>query len=265
VGSLSVLGIVAFVAVSLWAGARLLLLGRRTREIAELSIGAALFCGGAGYGAFITAFRLHLVPDELLGLAFAISAGLLDIGVIALSLGVWKLFRPGARWAAVAFGAAFAVLIASWVTGVAGSQPNGQRSAFVFWSFNAVGASTYAWSALECIRYHTMLRRRAHIGLADPELGHRFLLWAIAGSAGAAMFAIGMAGRLFLDGPNWGVQLGQSLAGFTAGLSIWLAFFPPGVYVQRIAGATAVAIGPALEPGAAPLAPEDLFRRIRGR
>ena len=238
-GSVSVLGFGAFVGVSLWVGSRLLLLARRTRQIPELAIGTALLLGGAGYCGITAAFRLHLVPDALLAPAFACSMALLEVGVIALVFGVWKVFRPGARWAAALLGAGVVVLAVSYVAALLGFRPDGARSPFVFWSFNVIGASAYAWSAFECFRYTAVLRRRARIGLVDPELAHRFLLWALAGSAGASVFAAGMVGRLLLEGPHPGVQLAQSLSGLAAGVSLWLAFFPPEAYVRFVAGEAA--------------------------
>ena len=233
---LSLIGFGAFVGVSLWVGARLLLLARRTREVPELAIGAALFLGGAGYCVSMAAFRLHLVPAPLLRAAFAVAMAALAVGVIALAVGVWKLFRPGERWALAAVAATALVQTASWAAGVFDFRPDGSRSAFVFWSFNATGAAAYAWSAFECFRYNAVLRRRARIGLVDPELAHRFRLWAIAGGAGAAVFLVGMIARPFVTGPQPAVLFAQSMCGFIAGVAIWLAFFPPVAYVRRIAG-----------------------------
>ena len=233
---LSIVGFASFVGVSLWVGARLLLLARGTRQLPELAIGAALFCGGAGFGGSIAVFRMHVLPDTALLPAFAAIMAALELGVVALTLGVWNLFRPGARWARAAFAATVAALAVNYAASLAGFRPDGQRSAFVFWSFNVVGAAAYLWSAFECFRYHALMRRRERLGLVDRELVHRFLLWAIAGSAGASVFLAGMLARLLATGPSHAAILAQSLCGLVAGASIWLAFFPPQVYVRRVVG-----------------------------
>lgn len=232
---ISLLGFVAFVGVSIWVGARLLALARRTREIPELAIGTALLLGATGFTGLIVAFRLHLVPEPALLAVYAGSTIASAVGVLALELGTWTLFRPGSRAAACGFGASALLLAASIVAGIATFRPDGARIAFVFWSFNCVGAAAYAWGAVECFRYHAMLRRRARIGLVELSLADRFLLWAIAGSAGASVFLSGMVGRVVLDAPHAAVAFAQSLSGLIAAVTIWLAFFPPGAYLRFVA------------------------------
>jgi hypothetical protein len=236
VAFVSVVGFVAFVAASAWVGARLLALAARTREVPELAIGSALVLGATGFTGLIAAFRLHLVPEPALATVYAVSTGASAIGVLALELGTWTLFRPGSRAVAVAFALSAVTLLASVVAGVATFRPDGHRTAFVFWSFNCVGAAAYAWGAAECFHYHALLRRRARIGLSDLSLAHRFLLWAIAGCGGAAVFGAGMFGRAVIGGPHAAVAFAQSLAGLVAAVAIWLAFFPPRAYLRAVTG-----------------------------
>lgn len=236
-GAFALLGFGAFVAVSLSVGLRLLLLARRTREVPELAIGGALFAGGLGYCGFISAFALRALPDLAVRPVHAIAAGGLDIGILALVLGVWRVFRPGSRVAAGGFIATAAALTLHFAASLASFDPSGHRTPFVFWLFNAVGASAYGWSAFECFRYHGLLRRRARLGLVDDDLVNRFLLWALAGSCGFLLFAVGMLNRIAANGGvHTAVLLSQSILGLGAGVCIWLAFFPPAFYVRRIAG-----------------------------
>jgi hypothetical protein len=227
VGALALLGFGAFVGASLFVGVRLLGRARRTRGAAELAIGASLALAGTGYAVMITAFRLKLVPEAAFQASFALATALLDLGVLALLLGIRQVFRPSARWAATLAVLGAAVLVASWVRGVAGFRPNAERAPFVFWSFNATAVAAHAWCAVECARAQAALRPRVLLGLVEPAIGRRLLFWCVAAGASAGMFAAGMVGRVVVAGGHPGVQLVQSLAALAAGVATWLAFFPP--------------------------------------
>jgi hypothetical protein len=123
------------------------------------------------------------------------------------------------------------------VASVLGYHPSGRRTAFVFWLFSAVGASAYLWAACECLRYHGLLARRARLGLIDAELVNRFLLWGLASSTGFLLFGAGMANRLLVEsGVHPTALLAQSLSGLAGAACIWLAFFPPGLWLRRVVG-----------------------------
>jgi hypothetical protein len=234
---MALFGFAAFVGAGLAVGTRLLVLARRTRELPEIAIGGALFAGGLGYCAFILGFALRVLPEASLPWVHALAVAALDAGVVALVLGIWKIFRPSAPLARVAFVATAASLAIHWAASIAAFDPTGHRGPFVFWLFNAVGAGAYAWSAGESFRYSALLRRRARLGLADAELVNRFLLWGLAGSCGFGLFAVGMANRVVGEGGTHAVPMFlQSALGFGAAAFIWLAFFPPDAYLRRIVG-----------------------------
>lgn len=236
-GAFALLGFAAFVGVSLAVGLRLLLLARRTREVPELAIGGAIFAGGFGYALFIAGFSLRVLPDATLRPVHALAVLALDLGLVSLALGVWRIFRPGSAWARGAFAASAVAMAVHVVASVLGYQPSGRRTAFVFWLFNAVGAGAYLWAACECLRYHGLLRRRARLDLVDGELVSRFLLWGLASAAGFLLFCAGMANRLLVEsGVHPAALLAQSLAGMIGAGCIWLAFFPPAFWWRRVAG-----------------------------
>jgi len=243
VAALSTLGFAAFVAASLAAGARLLWVASRARDAAALAVGASLALVGAGHAAMVAAFRLELVRESSYAAAFALATALLDLGLLALLLGLRQVFRPSARWAGVLVVAGAAALVASWVRGVAGFRPNAERTPFVFWTFNATAVAAYAWCAVECAR--------AAGGSVDAAVRRRLLAWCTAACASAGIFAAGMAGRLLAAYGHPGVPLAQPLAAFAAGVAIGLAFVRP------------ILLGVASD-GAPGSAAEGLFRRVRG-
>ena len=62
------------------------------------------------------------------------------------------------------------------------------------WVGVAVGISTFAWSAGESFALYGQLQRRARIGLVEPAVVNRVLLWGIGSLAAFAMSGYGAAG-----------------------------------------------------------------------
>jgi hypothetical protein len=100
------------------------------------------------------------------------------------------------------------------------------------------------WGAGEALRWWRLMRRRLALGLADPLVANRFLMWGIgAGAAGVgslvgvvAQVATGVSMREI----GW-VTVSSSAHGMLAAVAIWLAFVPPAAYRRWIAGAPAPA------------------------
>jgi hypothetical protein len=106
----------------------------------------------------------------------------------------------------------------------------------------SAAALALGWGAGEAFAYWGSLRRRARLGLADPVLVNRFLMWAVSASAAALGTVIGVGaslatGEAMLALPA--VLASSSAFGFVAALGMWLAFAPPRAYVAWIAGARA--------------------------
>jgi len=225
VGAIALLGFGSFVVVSLAVGARLLALARRTRQVPEAAMGAALFLGGGlGYAAIVLALRV--LPAGAAPLPLALGNALVHLGTIALAVGTWRIFRAEAFWPAVAV---------AFVTGMLGTSfalRLGDLHAIpppptVFWTSSLASALVYAWSGAESLRYWTMMRRRAALGLADPALARRFGLWGLGAGCAVGIFVASMIGRLVGRGPMPSAVLGvSSLLGFAAAVSVGLAFFP---------------------------------------
>jgi hypothetical protein len=95
----------------------------------------------------------------------------------------------------------------------------------------------YAWIAIEGFHYHAMMQRRANIGLADPVLTNRFLLWSVMGIL--ASLANFLCLGYLLAGKNIMTEsvpvLATSLNGVANGILILLIFMPPDWYLKRIA------------------------------
>ncbi len=100
-----------------------------------------------------------------------------------------------------------------------------------------------AWGAYESLRAWSRLRRKQRLGLADPVVCERVLLWGIASVASAIVGGTStIAGFLGINfaATAFGAAVIAPL-GLTAAGSMWLAFLPPAGYLRRVR-ARAVAV-----------------------
>jgi hypothetical protein len=98
------------------------------------------------------------------------------------------------------------------------------------------------------MRYRGMMKKRQAIGLADPMVANRFLLWGFAGLVSMAWNSISAA--YLLAGENIGVHpvpvIATSLGGLACTVLQVLIFMPPAWYARWVtraprAGALATA------------------------
>ena len=226
-------GFLAFFFVSLWVGVRLLAQWGRTRQLPELLLGlGVLGIGPAGFGLILLAAAAGAndpqAPSLLAGLAAIAVGG----GAAAKAIFNWKIYHPRSRFAAaIALGSiaglAIAIIGDARTTGFAPSawmQPG--------WILvrQGIQIAILLWGAGEALRWWLQMRRRLRLGIGDPLVANRFLLWAI---------GAGMAGSGSLVGMIVGLSYGQpmnelplltlvlSLFGLVSAISIWLAFAAP--------------------------------------
>lgn len=231
----TLLGAGIFVAWSFFLGGRLLWLGGRARRLPELAIGVAFVAsGGAGFALQIAAQAPGALSPGAADAAMAAGKLCVQLGVACQALFTWRVFQPHRAWARALF-AGFGLALAGVSAGYAASGNLGDHtySGPWFWLEAAVQLPALAWGALESLRYYARMRRRLALGLADPVVTNRFLLWGVAIGAGVVAAAVGpLIHALGVESPYTPALLG--LAGFVALLSAggyWLTFFPPAAYV----------------------------------
>jgi hypothetical protein len=222
----ALLGYGSFVLTSLVVGVRLLLLWRRTHETPELAIGVTLTAGGFSFGLAIAALSLPELPRFAAALIETIAGFSAHLASAALALALRHIFRPGERWArtlqislTVALAGAFLLRL---VDPLAFPPP-----AFVFWPYTLLGAGIYAWSVVEAFRCYQETAQRERLGLAEPGVARRFLLWAVAGAAALGIFLLAMVERALQAGAMSPLSIMvMSLLGLVAAVGLSLAFFP---------------------------------------
>jgi hypothetical protein len=157
-----------------------------------------------------------------------------------------RVFRDDARWAWAVFGAATALLViqgCGHVWSQLGDDPTARARAILVWGAGSLALSgiAWGWTAFEALRFHALLRRRVALGLADPVVANRMLLW---GSMGAIAFACVVVDAVLLYGAGeMGrtvlIPLVTAIAGLLVSACMILAFWPPAAYLARIRSARA--------------------------
>jgi len=242
---LRILGFGSFLGASAVVGTRLLLLARRTRQLPETALGLAFVLAGTLGWALLF---LSAQEDGVMGLP---APWLRGAGVLSTALGsaglwvfTWRVFRPDAPWARALCGLG----IAAALVGIAGE---GLTNGFLrvdrglwFWVGFAGRSLPFVWASAESIRYYRRMERQAALGLGDPGVQRRFLLWGVGSGAAAGVFAVGAATLLLTSDPSPLARplpsILASVLGLVAAVSFWLAFFP-GPRAMRGAGAPSAA------------------------
>ena len=101
-----------------------------------------------------------------------------------------------------------------------------------FWLELAGRLASPSWLGIEAFLYWNAMRRRARIGLADPVVANRFLLWTVASATGLLCLLTSVPPH-YLPAHHWLLELDLfvfSAAGIATAAAYWLAFFPPGRY-----------------------------------
>ena len=226
------LGIGSFLLSSLIVGLRMVALGARTGRSAELEMGLALLVPGV---AGFTVAMLSLDP-ELTGVAPSTFRALANSSFAAGAVALALFTRQGVQW--TAFVAILCTGIGVSAAGFWIEHPRDLLASPAFWISYVGRMLVYAWAALEALRQYLLGRRRLRLGLAEPLVVNRFLLWAVGNGAVLGMFAIELVsmaevGLHAMFRPR--VMTPISVLGLVAALTVWLAFLPPRAYVRRFA------------------------------
>ncbi len=166
----------------------------------------------------------------------------------SLTVFTWLVFRRNSRIAKLWTGLTICVLSACCLALFALDQVANQTHP-VSMLANLWAISGFTWTFFECAQYYIRMRRRAEVGLGDPIVQNRFLLWSIwTGSfvfLPVVVFAIKItllantapgeqvvapAGLMTL------VRVMVSICSLSMLVSIWLSFFAPQAYLARIRG-----------------------------
>lgn len=238
-----------FIAVGFAVGVRLMALWRRTGGLAELTLGLGLFLiVGVGYPVILVGLAAaHSSLGTGARVLMTIASALMSVGWMGVWVFTWRVFRPdsglarAAAWSAIAgLGAVFAVRAYDVATApdLAALQQVGTGTL----GTPLLAMGSYLWTAAEAFRYTALLRRRAAVGLGDPVVANRFLLWGLVGVFSTTSLLPSLI-RQFQGyaGLEPTSQLISAIAGLACSVSLYLAFLPPKAYVTWLRGERAAA------------------------
>jgi len=230
-------GLLAFCVSSVAVGVRLLRLGRRTREIPELAIGAGFVVGVVvGYVPETIVLSSDLLSAASEKLVLGVTQVAIRLAAISILIFTWRVFRAQESWAAGLAGLLTVALLASYLVFPATRIYAATATDRIWYDVFAVARTAcLAWGGVESLIYYRGARRRLRLGLADPMVTNRFLLWGIGLTAIAILMGTTLwASALGVDPTVAGWILLESLLGLVGAVSIWLTFFPPAAYRRLV-------------------------------
>jgi hypothetical protein len=224
--------------VYLIVGIRLLRLGQRTREAPERLLGAMFFLTGASY----IVYSMTALPGfESLWTPLNFAGRVIYIGPpILLAVFTRKVFRPADPWAAwLVYG--IAVLI---IGGIGGSALGGDWEGFSisnrwFWLEWVGYTIPFGWAGSEAFVQYRRARRRVRLGVCDPLVCNRLLLWALFGSVQVCAGLVILPQYSEYETTSQFTATWDTLMGgleFVSVTLIGLVFFAPAFYQRWING-----------------------------
>jgi len=223
-------------------GGRLLWLARRTHELPETALGISYLGGGMlGWAFLLGGGTLATVRPQLAALGHALQdVGLfcLSGGALAAALFSWRVFAPKSRWQAALFCLLVVTLVADYVQNALLTNvifPPVQQ--LWYWPGAMSRLSCFIWMTVAALRYARLLSKRVPLGLADPIVANRVLLWGLAGLMALTAAVIACTASFF---DWWTTYAPESFLatiawGFVGAVFGWLAFWPPKGYLDWVA------------------------------
>jgi hypothetical protein len=230
------------------AGYRLLRLSGRTGERPELLFGIYFAFTGQWYVLYNAPYLLGM--EALPPLIAQGIEWLYVVGIVPYLLFLRSAFRPESAWAT-------SVVILSTLFLFAGAVASSLGTGFS----NSLDDPGYLiewvgytvpcfWMCCEGAISHAAAKKRVRIGLCDPIVANRYLLFGVFGFCQVAACA---ADLIWAYG-NSTAEVASAFAGSLLGATeiasvaaLWLAFFPPRVYRRWIEGRAALLSTPAEE------------------
>jgi hypothetical protein len=233
--------------VGVTMGWRILRRARGNAGAPERWMGWALLwiCGG-GYPMLLLG---QLASHELARFAL-VSFGVLSghVGMACILWFTYRVFRTEVAWLRVAVYGLFAALAVTCVGSIAvffearaSAEAMVRESEAWGHALNFVSSLGFAWTAFESLRYYGLVRRRVRLGLADPLVASRMLLWGVFGAGCLGINLVGLAATLRDVDPAGDAftVAASSLLSLVVTSALWLAFLPPESFVRRVRSAAA--------------------------
>lgn len=223
------------------AGTRLFRLSLQTGQAPERLLGVSLLLWSLSYLCWqlpiaIDSGRMEL-PLFFGGRVFE------DIGTVTFALFLRLVFRNDERWASWLV----VTLAACAAVGVAGSAMVGDWEALLplsnpwWWLETVAFPGTVVWMGFEGFHHYRMARQRVRLGLCEPLICNRYLLWGLTGVAWTIYQVIMIVQQIEYERTQvWSASMDAAVGvvELVAITLISLVFFPPRFYrrwIDRVA------------------------------
>jgi hypothetical protein len=225
--------------VYLFVGVRLYLLSRHTGHVPEGLIAASFLLWMLSYALWDIPFAF-VDSEEAIPAVFSYGSQIaLVSGNVVLAFFIRAVFQPDARWAKWLV-AAVAVSSLAGLTGMASMGDWAGRNPLAnpwYWLEFFGSVALTAWMGAEGLAQYFKTRKQLKLGLCEPMVCNRFLLWGIAGSHWFILEPIVAVSDLIraLTG-DWSELLGIGIALFEIlpVAIVWFVFFPPAFYCRWV-------------------------------
>ncbi len=242
---LSELCLLLYVAITTIVGARLFWVGWKARRRPELLLGTGSVLIGTVGAPLSVASGFGGAAGEVHVPLWVGSELLTQIGILCFYAFTQQVFRPGVTWARAVI--AFAVVtlpacLAGAAHALAAASPETLSAvATGGWllSCQLVYGGAFAWSAIEGFSHYTTARRRVAVGLLEPAVANRFLLFAIYGLGGTGIALANLAAVLLEQNiaTSLVVLVPSALLALVSSVAMLLAVLPPAWYLERLESA----------------------------
>jgi hypothetical protein len=214
-------------------GLHMLVAALRHRALAEAWIGLFFVSSALGSEGVFRGFA-ELDP--------ALAVQMVTFGVAALTVATvsgyaftYTVFRRKEPWAR-------AVVVAGTVLGLFGAWyqlggPSGTADIHGLCVQFLIGrVACFAWGTYEALRAYAMAHRRLALGLADPVVVNRFLLFGIWFAVMGLMPMTLALTRMYggLDAQTIATGIGPKIVGTIMAVALVLTFFPPRKYLDWV-------------------------------
>jgi hypothetical protein len=224
--------------------------GLRLLWLARSGGGRAAWLCGTGFSSIaMIGFPMGVISGQGYAPAGEVNLALSALGLFGNTVGIGcfyaftvAVFRPGVGWARGLAAAAIAGMTATSIATLAATAtaPDQSSSFEVTWSFNLafqlLCTLGFGWIAVEGLHEWSRSRRRLALGLSDPVVSNRLLMWGVFG-ASTTLLCLVLAGLLLSGTPSATsplAQVSQAAFGITSSAAAMLAFFPPRSYRELL-------------------------------
>jgi len=215
-------------------------LGAKTGRVPERLLAATFLLFGFSYILFEIAW-VHEIFDPISVVLDFSGRIALALGTLALAFFVHVVFRAGPGWGTWMVVGSAGLMFG----GIAVSAAEGDWSG---WSF-VDGLGVWldwlgrmippVWLGAEAFAHYMKAARRVNVGLCDPLVANRFLIWGIFGCMQVVTMFVEIPMYIAYETlgatPAW-IDAAEGLAELASIGLIWLASFPPASYRNWITG-----------------------------